>query len=136
MQEPQIIQGRAVTAEDVAAVHRLMSEHPDWHRTRLSRELCAQWGWVDDTGRIKDMACRTLLLKLERRGLIALPRRRGPSVNHRRGRVFQPVLHDTTPIHGAIQDLLPVHLIPADSGPTQQLWQALLHGYHYLRFTP
>ena len=134
MQEPQIIQGRSVTAEDVTLVRRLMGEHADWHRTRLSRELCGQWGWVDETGRLKDMACRTLLLKLERRGLIELPRRRALSVNHRRGQGFQPVLHETVPIDGPLGELVPVRLLPADAGPERGLWQTLLHTYHYLGF--
>jgi len=37
-------------------------------------------------GRVKDMAARTLLLKLERRGLIELPARQRPSTNHLRNR--------------------------------------------------
>jgi len=135
MQESRIIQGRPVSAEDVALVRELIGAHPDWHRTRLSRELCEVWNWTDETGRRKDMACRTLLLKLERRGLIELPHRRGPSVNHRRGRAFQPVAHETAPIEGSLRDLLPVRLVPADSGPDRQLWQTLLQAYHYLGFS-
>jgi len=72
------------------------------------------------------MACRTLLLKLERRGLVCLPPARHAGFNHRRGKSFPPVLHDTTPICGPLADLLPVQLRPADSGPEQQLWQTLL----------
>lgn len=41
--------------------------------TRLSWELCVIWNWRNDSGRIKDMAARTLLLKLEQRKLITLP---------------------------------------------------------------
>jgi len=135
MQEPRIIQGRAVTEEDLALVRGLIRAHPDWHRTRVSRELCGLWGWTDAAGRSKDMACRTLLLKLERRGLLALPRRQGPSVNHRRGLAFRPVPHETAPIDGPLRDLLPVRLVQADSGAERQLWQTLLQSYHYLGFT-
>ncbi|MBE7503283.1 MAG: hypothetical protein HS113_23955 [Verrucomicrobiales bacterium] len=38
--------------------------HPDWHRTSLSR-LCELWNWRNAAGRLKDMAARTLLLKLQ-----------------------------------------------------------------------
>lgn len=135
MQATRVIQGRAVSEEDVALVRDLIRTHPDWNRTRVSRELCALWNWTDETGRLKDMACRTLLLKLERRGLVGLPRRQGPSVNHRRGLAFQPVPHETAPIDGPLRELLPVRLVQADSGPERQLWQTLLHAYHYLGFT-
>ena len=65
MQEPRIIQGRAVTEEDLAPVRGLIGAYPDWHRTRVSRELRGLWDWTDAAGRSKDMACRTLLLELE-----------------------------------------------------------------------
>jgi hypothetical protein len=134
-EQPQTVQGRVVTSGDLTLIRGLIRQHPDWHRTRISRELCRLWQWTDEVGRAKDMACRTLLLKLERRHLLQLPCRQGPSVNHRRGRTFQPAPHETTAIHGALQDLLPVQLILADSGPERQLWQTLLSAYHYLGFT-
>jgi len=34
------IQGRQLTADDIELIRRLMAEHPDWHRSRLSIELC------------------------------------------------------------------------------------------------
>jgi hypothetical protein len=131
MQKPQTIPGRTVTDEDVALVRDLIGTHPDWHRTRVSRELCERWSWTDEAGRQKDMACRTLLLKLERRGLIGLPRRRGPSANHRRGLAFRPVPHETVPIGDPLRELLPIRLVPAESGPERQLWQTLLAAYHF-----
>jgi hypothetical protein len=85
-------------------------------------------------GRLKDMACRTLLLKLERRGNISLPVRRRAPVNHRRTVSFQPVLHDTTPIQGPLANLRPIQLIVADKAATAPLWQTLLSAYHYLGF--
>src|SRR5260221_7755713 len=81
-----LIQGRPVRAEDLAQIQGWLAEHPSWHRTRLSRELCALWEWRNETGRLKDMACRTLLLKLQARGLIALPPRQRASVNGWRNR--------------------------------------------------
>lgn len=135
MQEPETIQGRVVTADDLALIKALISDHPDWHRTRLSRELCTVWQWTDASGRMKDMACRTLLLKLHRRGSIVLPARRGPSVNHRRGQSFQPVLHETTAVTCPLRDLLPIRLVNADAGPDRALWQTLLRLHHYLGFS-
>jgi hypothetical protein len=135
MGEAFVLQGRLLDPRDVAGIRELMGEHPEWHRTQISRELCRRWQWQDEVGRDKDMACRTLLLKLERRGLLRLPARRGPSVNHRRGGAFEPVLHDTRPILGPLRDLEPVCLHVADHGPERALWQTLLHAYHYLSFT-
>lgn len=128
------IQGRTLTPADLAEIRRLIASNPDWHRTRLSRELCRLWNWRDARGRIKDMACRTMLLKLHRRGMLELPAPRGGDVNHRRGRSFQPLPHDTSPVHCELQALLPVSLTVADTGPQADLWRTLLHCHHYLGF--
>jgi hypothetical protein len=135
MNETQLIQGRLISPEDIEQIRALMIENPKWHRTRLSIEICRLWNWIDATGRHKDMACRTLLLKLDRRGLIHLPARVGPSTNHRRSKSFQPLAHDTTPIEGSLALLQPIQLLCADSGPVAAMWQTLLSLYHYLGFT-
>jgi hypothetical protein len=135
MTEGFVLQGRHLSAADVEWIRALIATHPDWHRTQLSREICRCWEWRDETGRAKDMACRTLLLKLERRGLLALPHRRGPSVNHRRGRTFQPVLLDTGAVEAALGERAPITLRLAEQGHERAVWQTLLHGYHYLGFT-
>lgn len=129
------IQGRTLVPSDLDQIRGLMASHPDWHRTRLSRELCRLWSWRDATGRIKDMACRTMLLKLHRRGVIELPAPRHGDVNHRRGHSFQPVAHETSPIACDLHTLLPISLVVADSGPRAVLWRTLLHCHHYLGFT-
>jgi len=71
----QRIQGRLLRPEDIEHIRELLHDNPGWHRTRLSRELCQEWNWIDATGRLKNMACRTPLLKLHRRGSITLPPR-------------------------------------------------------------
>lgn len=135
MQEPIAIQGRVLTSEDLAAIEDLIRRHPQWHRTRLSQELCRMWEWRTPAGELKDMACRTMLLKLHRRGLLQLPPARGPSTNHRRGKSFQPVLHDTSPRPCSFSELGPIRLVLADKSPHRDLWQTLLQGYHYLGFS-
>ena len=87
-----LIQGRQLSDQDLLQIRSLLAVHPSWHRTQLSRELCALWGWRNAAGRLKDMACRTRLLKLQSRGLIRLPPRQRASVNGHRNR--QPPGHD------------------------------------------
>jgi len=135
MTQDFVLQGRHLCTADIEWIRTLMAEHPLWHRTQLSREICRSWDWKDEIGRPKDMACRTLLLKLERRGLLQLPPRRGASANHRRGLSFEPVQHDTHPIQGSLADLAPITLCLADKGAERALWQTLLQQYHYLSFT-
>lgn len=62
--------------QDLARIRSLIADHPLWSRNRLSIELAQDWNWRTTTGQLKDMAARSLLLKLEERGWITLPPRR------------------------------------------------------------
>jgi hypothetical protein len=126
-----VIQGRAIGAAEVDLVRRLLAEHPDWCRTRLSRELCSAWTWRNDLGQPKDMACRTLLLTFERRGWIVLPPRRHPPVNATRNRSMPLLDHDQTPVTGSLRDLLPVALRTVDADELV-VFKSLIAQHHYL----
>jgi len=85
MKETQLIQGRLISPEDIAQIRALMIENPKWHRTRLSIEICRLWNWIDATGRRKDMACRTLLLKQDQTPAM------GIALHHKRRRCSKAV---------------------------------------------
>ena len=133
MDRPLVIQGRAIRPEDVALIGDWLESHPDSNRTRLSRYLCQAWNWRNSAGRLKDMACRSLLLKLEARGQIQLPPRRTASVNALRNRQAPSVEHDQQVIEGPLRSLRPVWIQPVAEGTSQaRLFQFLLQRYHYL----
>jgi hypothetical protein len=133
MTEIMVIQGRELHAEDIGLIRSLLAEHGDWGRTRLSEELCRLWDWRNGQGRFKDMAARTLLLKLERAGLIQLPKRRGPSSNGFRNRNPPLVAHPTESIRCALRDLRPLALSIVEPGSADlRLFNCLLSRYHYL----
>ncbi len=128
-----ILQGRALSGADLAQIQSLLTAHPAWHRTRLSRALCARWAGRNAAGRLKDMACRTLLLKLEARGGIALPPRQRASVNGWRQRRALAVPHDPTPLHADLGSLRPLRVEwVAPGSASAALLQGLLQRYHDL----
>lgn len=129
------LQGRELGAPQLGLISQLMAHHPDWSRRRLSRALCEQWNWRNGVGQLKDMASRTLLLKLEQRGLIQLPpRRQRPS-----RRMSQPHLRvlewDRSVIDAPLKALgaLLVSEVSRLPGPRRELAQALAQ-FHYLGF--
>ena len=129
MPTESIFQGRRVSAPELAAIQRLLDDHPSWHRTRLSRELCRLWGWHNEVGQPKDMACRTLLLKLEARGLIRLPARQSVSANGSRNRHPVEAPHDATPWVARLEALRPLRVEPIPAGhPHAPLFQFLHRG--------
>jgi len=133
MAKVMVIQGRELVSEDIGLIRGLLREHPDWTRTRISQELCRRWDWRNARGRFKDMAARTLLLKLERAGLVRLPERRRPCPNGRRNRRVAFVDHPTEPIGGVLRDLLPLSVSVVEPGSEDlRLFNCLLSRYHYL----
>lgn len=136
--EPICIQGRRLSGDDLALVRALIAQHPDWHRTALSLHLCRLWDWRNGAGRLKDMAARALLLKLQARGLIELPPPRSCTARPcaRAPASFQlPLLAATaTPIQGPLQSVQPVRLDLAQDLRARRRVAGLLAQYHYRGF--
>ena len=128
-----VMQGRQIGEGDLALIRGLLDAHPEWNRTRLSRELCAHWEWHNDVGRPKDMAARTLLLKLERAGYLRLPVRRAPSPNGRRNRRMPPVTPPNEPIRVPLSEVRPLSIqVVAPGSDDARLFSGLLAHEHYL----
>ena len=134
MKSGSIIQGRCIADADIALIRGLLADHPDWNRCRLSREVCERWDWRNGKGRLKDMAARTLLLKLERLGAIQLPPRQKPGrPNHRGLAIPDEINHDTTAVTGKLKRLQPLQVAWLGSSDKDlPLFKFLLHRYHYL----
>ena len=133
MDRELVIQGRAIRPEDIALIRTVLEGPAGSNRTRVSRELCAVWNWRNGVGRLKDMACRSLLLKLEARGYVRLPPRVTASVNGLRNRCLAQIEHDQTALEGPLECLQPVRLEPVAEGTSEALlFKFLLRRYHYL----
>jgi hypothetical protein len=138
MQLPRLLQGRPFGPEALAQVQALLAQPKDWSRYRLSRELARLWDWRTAQGQLKDMAARTLLLKLEEQGWIQLPpaRMRSPTRSGRAPVWGGPALPES-PVAGALAELMPLRLhevSQAGPGPARRQLEAALHRYHYLGY--
>jgi hypothetical protein len=131
-----IIQGRTIGPVDLLSIQRLLAENSQCSRYRISRLLCQLWDWRDPNGQLKDMAARSLLLKLQERGWITLPAKRRASPNRMRHKRVALVDHGTEPIHSSLSQLLPLEIRELSRYPEDQaLFECLLHRYHYLSHT-
>jgi len=133
--EVQIIQGRQISSVQIAEIEALIKANPDWSRWRLSRVLAQRWQWYSTAGELKDMAARTLLLKLHQRDLIALPERRRAPV--RRGPLspepFGAVLPE--PIQADLSSLRPLEIqVVGPKQPDYPRFQRYLAQHHYLSY--
>jgi len=130
-----IIQGREITPKDIEFIREMIKAHPSWGRSRLSKELALLWNWRALSGQLKDMACRSFLLKLERRGYLTLPPRLYSYCKVRRRLPCPFVPHQTTPITGKLNRLLPLRIEVVKEKDLLKLFKCLLSSYHYLGFT-
>jgi hypothetical protein len=120
-------------AVDVELIRRLLLDNPSWGRTRLSEELCERWDWRGANGQLKDMACRNLLLRLQRADTIKLPARQRRSTNAFRNRSIEDVAHRTDAIEGPLGSVVPVSIERvAPESDEAALFKCLLSRYHYL----
>ena len=135
MKNDMVVQGRKITPADIQLIKQLIANNPSWGRTRLSKELCHLWNWRNLKGQIKDMACRTLLLKLERAGHLILPppKRNTAKILRNRPIVFIP--HCTEKISGSLKTLRPLKITKISPRTRDdKLFNCLLARYHYLGY--
>jgi hypothetical protein len=132
--ETLTIRKRTITAAVIAEIRAAVEDHWAEGRTRISRILCRKWGWLQPNGRLKDMACREILLTLERKGLIRLPPRFTSANNDKRNRCIPPVETDQTPIAGKLRDFPSVTLHLARNSSLEPLYNSLIARYHYLGY--
>ena len=130
-----VLQGRKIIASDIEQIKNLIISNPSWNRTRLSKELCVLWGWRRTSGELKDIACRSLLRKLERLGHFQLPK--AIHKVHKNysptGRTHvEPVLHSKSPIKGLLKSLYPIKIQLVEKGYDLKLFKYFISAYHYL----
>lgn len=136
MHEGIVCQGRLISAAELGWLRDWIEEHRQWSRHQLAVGLCRQWQWHSPTGRLKNYAARSFLMKLERRGFISLPpvretmRRRSWLKSFDARIDFVP-----EPITAAIKTLLPVTVKLCSTGSHEEsLFRSYLAAHHYLGF--
>jgi hypothetical protein len=126
--------------ETVQRVAATIEAEPSISRRELSRRVCDWLDWRDPKGKLRDMACRTALLELERRGLVELP---APScvpsfVARSVGGSSKGVPPKVAKLRCSLEELGLVEVVPVSSryGKDSATWRALLEHFHYLGAGP
>jgi hypothetical protein len=133
--ETLTIQGRPISPQGLEELRQWTGANPHWSRWRLSRELATRWDWRNAAGQLKDMAARTLLVKLEQRGLIELPTRRQVPTNRMRCGSQPAIIEPAEPIVCALADLQPLSVEEVSGQPAKRAWmRGALAQFHYLGF--
>ena len=132
-----IVQGRQLNGSELAHLRQWIGAHADWSRRRLSVELASRWSWRNGAGQLKDMAARTLLLKLHQRGLVELPARRQVPTNRMRCVASELALPEepSPAMDCPLGELGPLRVQEVSREATGRAWvKQALGRHHYLGF--
>jgi hypothetical protein len=131
---PITIRKRTITEADLELIRATINKHWDKGRTQISEILCKKWNWVQPNGRLKDMACREVLLTLKRKDLIALPPRFNSANNDKRNRSIPVVETDQTLLQDKLSNLPLVKLKSVRNTSLEPLYNSLVQQHHYLGY--
>ena len=109
---PITIRKRTISDADIVQIQAAVDTLWNQGRKLISKVLCRQWNWLQPNGRLKDMACRELLLTLNRKDLITLPPRLTSANNEKRNRSIPVVNIDQSPLQEKLANLGPIDLKP------------------------
>lgn len=131
------IGGRQIDEATIVRIQRTIDAHPGLSRTALSRRICEELKWRSANGRLKEVSCRTALLKLQRRGALRLTAARpfeGRGRARRRVRKRKP----EAVIRRQLKSLQPVELVRIGSADSEasRVWRDLMDRHHYLGSGP
>jgi len=131
---PITIRKRIIDNKELDLIQATANQHWDKGRTHISRVLCQKWNWTQPNGRLKDMACREVLLTLFRKELITLPPAKSVRINQNRNRNVPLVEIDKNPICKNISDLKNVEIKMVRHTDLEPLYNSLIQEHHYLGY--
>lgn len=126
------IRGRSLTQNDLAEIRQATADHWELGRSAISKILCQRWRWQQANGQLKDMACRSLLLSLEKKGELTLPPRMRESYRSPRRADRRSYTIDTTEMAGAVSAFGSLTIKMVRQSPDEGLWDYLIDRHHYL----
>ena len=131
---PITIRKRTIASADLEFIQIII--HKNWNksRTTISKILCQKWNWVQPNGRLKDMACREILLTLYRKGLISYPPGRHDGRNKKRNQSIPFVSTNKRPLNARLSELQSVEIKLVRNTRLEALYNSLVQEHHYLGF--
>ena len=126
---------REIGPHELATINELIRTNGDRGRTYISKQLCLIWNWRLSNGQLKDIACRDLLRRLEKRGLIKLPPPLGAARRPGyKNKTSLPKDFVSKPLSQSLQDFSSIDIEMVRGGPQECLYNALIGTYHYLGY--
>lgn len=135
MKDKNIFRGRRFTEAEIKLIRNIAEKHRHETRTKISKMICELLNWRQPNGRLKDRACRDVLLRMNEQGLIDLPpirkepRKKPARAIHRLTIDFKEPQEKITRI-----SLNSIKLKMIRGTKDERLWDFLIDKYHYLGY--
>jgi hypothetical protein len=135
MERSLTILKRESGSTELALIKELIESAEDRGRTYISKQLCRLWDWRLPNGQLRDIACRDLLRRLEKRGLIQLP----PAIRPSRQRGYKnhtslPNDFVATPLNQSLADFCSIGIAMVRGSQRERFYNGLIGCYHYLGY--
>jgi hypothetical protein len=133
---PDVVTGSFhVGDHELRLIQELVSNCAGLSRTELAATVCELLDWRRATGKLKTRECRDILEKLEQRGLLVLPVKRGGRPVGRGTHIPMTMAGQARePLVGNVGEVEPVSVEPITDSEGQCLFRELLGRYHYLGY--
>ncbi len=133
--KPILLSGRYFTLQELLEIQATVRMFPKLSRAELVNTLCENLDWMTPTGKHKTASCLQVLEKLEGKGLIAIPDKRGLKAVERKGLSFGPLTAPAAVLEGSVSNYEPIAVEPIDGkSPEFRLWNEYVHRYHSLGY--
>ena len=131
-QQTYQIRGRYIDRNDLDTIRRIVTAHWTQGRSAISRILCEQWNWYQANGRLKDRACRVLLLKLEDKGEITLPPPMTTNCRLTDKPDCRKYIYNDSELNGTVSEFSSLTIKMVRRTPDEGLWDFFVDRFHYL----
>ncbi|MBW1673888.1 MAG: DUF4338 domain-containing protein [Deltaproteobacteria bacterium] len=126
--------GRKISDQEIDQIRETVGLFPGLSQTELAETLCEHLGWFTASGSYKREACLKLLNKLEVRGVVQLPEKRGHTGPNRPAIRLTARTVPCRAINGRLKDIGPISLEAATGREAIGLCNEYLFRYHYLGY--
>ncbi len=132
--------GREIGPSEIAHAQEVVGLCGGLSREQLAKTLCEHWGWFFPTGAYRVRACRKLLEKLEKQGLLKLPakqtakQRLGKRVDRFAAGISEADIAPQPTLENRLEAVRPIRFEQPQGKDEIRLWNAFVDRYHTLGY--
>jgi len=132
--KPLTLSGRYFSKKELIYVQQTVQSFPNLSLTELAETFCEHLNWVTARGRNKLNACLTALEKLEKLGIVSLPRKRRQKKRETKAITWSAQTQPGAPVECTLDALGSVRLEVVTDTAEMALWNEYVDRHHYLGY--